>query len=226
MAVSAPFHSRASSIDPGTSKNYHFPTSDQVDPSCRNELLHCPVPLCLLHSVPPGIWIFKRVSRQPVLPSARHLQVKSFFAPRRSNFERVQYCQVFCLVLLSKLYAIVQRSDFCFFLYSLRFCMQGHYLVFQIPRKQNQLRNSRINCVENLSCSGLIKHVHVVPLSLWLHATFALVSTIIQGKNLINSSREEIVVLYRCKLHFDSGLVVKTRGSNTDAHTTEWAIIF
>lgn len=38
--------------------------------------------------------------------------------------------------------------------------------------------------------------LHVVPLSLWLHATFALVSTIVQGKNLMNSSQEEIVGFY------------------------------
>jgi hypothetical protein len=45
------------------------------------------------------------------------------------------------------------------FMYFLRFCIQGHYLNFHIPRKQSGLINSTINYVENLSCSGLIKHV-------------------------------------------------------------------
>lgn len=53
LDVYAPFNSRASSVDPGTSENYHFHTSEQVALSCRNELLHYPVPPSLLHWVPP-----------------------------------------------------------------------------------------------------------------------------------------------------------------------------
>jgi hypothetical protein len=43
--------------------------------------------------------------------------------------------------------------------YSLQFCILGHYLNFQIPRKQSQLINNTIYCVGNLTCSKLIKHV-------------------------------------------------------------------
>jgi hypothetical protein len=69
------------------------------------------------------------------------------------------------------------------------------FLIFQLPIKR-QLINSTNNYVKNL---GQIKTMHVKSLSLWLHATFAL-SHIIAGRNLINSSWEEIVASYSCKL--------------------------
>jgi hypothetical protein len=43
--------------------------------------------------------------------------------------------------------------------YSPRSHIQGHYLIFQIPRKENQLINSTIKYVKSFSCFVLIKHI-------------------------------------------------------------------
>jgi hypothetical protein len=42
---------------------------------------------------------------------------------------------------------------------------------------------------------GKLNMLHMLFISLWLHATFTIVSTIIRGKNLINSSGGKIVAL-------------------------------
>jgi hypothetical protein len=94
---------------------------------------------------------------------------------------------------------------------SLRFCIQGHKLIFHVPKWQSQLINSTINYVDMLLYCGLIKwNACGVSFSMVLCNIHTNEHNPIRGRNLTNFPRLMLVGFYSILNKLIVALYLKT----------------